>query len=193
MKPTYRILRVGSPRVTPCKVYTLKEAEAEALRLAGVEPGETFEIYQCLGLARTSVPSVFWNDGCEPAAPEPHAVERYPTTPLPEGFDRWECRGFGWKPGRKVTYTIAYLPGDFWGSAMADRIPDGHQNYEYWEAVKAEPGYRMLEAGERIEEGDEFLVAGSDNGWLKHQVNIERPWYPEIYYATRRPINNSKP
>ena len=136
MKPYYRILRVGHSRVTPCKVYTLKEAEAEALRLAGVEPGETFEILKVLGLARTTEPSIFWNDGVEPPSPG-------------KGQE-------GWDPSPAPT---------------------------------AEPSYRMLEAGERIEEGDEFLVAGSNNQWLKRQLNLGQPWYPELYAATRRPIN----
>ena len=123
MKPYYNILRIDGGREPKVKHATLEGAQAEALRLAGQHPGSAFEILQCLAIAQTSQPALFWNDGCEPAAPT----------------------------------------------------------------------YRMLEAGEVIEEGDEFLVAGSDNGWLKRQLNIGQPWHPELYSATRRPINNSKP
>lgn len=136
MKPYYRILRLNHGRAPTVQHATLKEAETEALRLAGQHPGETFEILQCLGIARTTAPSIFWNDGVEPPSPG-------------KGQE-------GWDPSPAPT---------------------------------AEPSYRMLEAGERIEEGDEFLVAGSNNQWLKRQLNLGQPWYPELYAATRRPIN----
>lgn len=136
MKPYYRILRLNHGRAPTVQHATLKEAETEALRLAGQHPGETFEILECLGIARTTTPSIFWNDGVEPPSPG-------------KGQE-------GWDPSPAPT---------------------------------AEPSYRMLEAGERVEEGDEFLVAGSNNQWLKRQLNLGQPWYPELYAATRRPIN----
>lgn len=124
MKPYYRILRLNHGRAPTVQHATLKEAETEALRLAGQHPGETFEILQVLGIARTTDPAIFWNDTVEPP-------------------------------------------------------------------IKKPASYRMLEAGERIEEGDEFLVAGSDNQWLERQLNLGQPWYPELYAATRRPTTNT--
>lgn len=126
MKPYYRILRLDHGRAPTVQHATLKEAETEALWLAGQHPGEAFEILQVLGVARTTMPSVFWNDGVEP-----------PTE----------------KPAR----------------------------------------YRMLEAGERIEEGDEVF---EDGKWIPRQIlgavySLEPKGY---HYPHRRPIaNTSKP
>ena len=137
MKPYYRILRLNHGRAPTVQHATLEEAETEALRLAGQHPGEIFEILQVLGTARTTVPSIFWNDGVDPPAPG-------------KGQEGWDPR--------------------------------------------PAPSYRMLKAGERIEEGDEFLVAGSNNQWLERRVTLGQLWYPELYAATRRPIaNTSKP
>jgi hypothetical protein len=255
MTSYYRILRLNHGRAPTVQHATLKEAETEALRLAGQHPGVTFEILKVIGTARTTTPSIFWNDEVEPPA-------RYPAAPLPEGFDRWECRGFGWDPGVPVTYTTGWgFTKDRWiwqTSADIDRVPNGtdtseyweavkdesrypttplpagfdrwecrgygwnakdavfttgyagedpnwdtyhstrdtgtYPSLEYWEAVEDEPTYRMLKAGERMEEGDEFLVAGSNNQWLKRQLDLGVPWHPQDYTATRRPIaNTSKP
>lgn len=64
----FRVYRVNDrgPRV---KHATLAEAAAEAKRLAGQHPGESFEILACYGIARCSDPSVFWNDGIDPSDP----------------------------------------------------------------------------------------------------------------------------
>ena len=124
MKPYYRILRLNHGRAPTVQHATLKEAETEALRLADQHPGETFEILECLGIARTTAPSIFWNDGVEPPSPG-------------KGQE-------GWDPSPAPT---------------------------------AEPSYRMLEAGERIEEGDEFrhLACGSSS-----RPRELAPWEPVL-------------
>ena len=174
MKPYYRILRLNHGRAPTVQHATLKEAETEALRLAGQHPGVTFEILECLGIARTTTPSIFWNDGVElPAAP----AERYPTTPLPEGFDRWECRGFGWAAGGAI-YTTGYAgPSPNWDRVYSTGESARYPRLEYWEAVKDEPSYRMLEAGERIEEGDEFRHSACGSSSRPREL---APWEPVL-------------
>lgn len=71
MKPYYRILRLNHGRAPTVQHATLKEAETEALRLAGQHPGVTFEILKVIGTARTTTPSIFWNDEVEPPIEEP--------------------------------------------------------------------------------------------------------------------------
>ena len=71
MKPYYRILRLNHGRAPTVQHATLKEAETEALRLAGQHPGEIFEILKVLGTARATTPSIFWNDGVEPPIEKP--------------------------------------------------------------------------------------------------------------------------
>lgn len=115
MKPHYRILRLNHGRAPTVQHATLKEAETEALRLAGQHPGETFEILQCLGIARTTEPAVFWNDGVEPPAPG-------------KGQEGWDPR------------------------------------------PAPESGYRILEPGEVIEEGDEFFTG--DYKWIAWTYSI---------------------
>jgi hypothetical protein len=176
MKPYYRILRIGGGREPKVKHATLKEAEAEALRLAGQHPGSAFEILQCLAVAQTSQPALFWNDGCAPAAPVVVEPALYPTTPLPEGFDRWECRGFGWEPGREIAcYTVRFFNDQYWAIPISGRRPDGQEDYEYWEAVVEQPTYRMLEAGEVIEEGDEFRSRKFSDWDTPRELH---PWKP---------------
>ena len=65
MKPYYYVYRVNDrgPRI---KHATIKEAHAEAMRLAGQHPGESFEILQCLATVRTTNPQAFWMDGVRP-------------------------------------------------------------------------------------------------------------------------------
>lgn len=129
MKPYYRILRLNHGRAPTVQHATLKEAETEALRLAGQHPGETFEILECLGIARTTTPSIFWNDGVEPPV----------------------------KRKRDETPVFSSLDFD-------DDEP-------------APPAYRMLEPGERIEEGDEFrhLACGSSS-----RPRELAPWEPVL-------------
>lgn len=279
MKPYYRILRLNHGRAPTVQHATLKDAETEALRLAGQHPGETFEILKVLGLARTTEPSIFWNDGVEPPAPtvdpgegyrslEPRevvelgdefwiehraewvpfswsacgselasksigrrklpapaadpseryrllapgekilegdeflvassgrwekcsgisiggeadpragvsfrrkiAADHYPITPLPEGFDKWVCRGKGWPVPADAVWCSRWTDDSdkppCWESAAlvgpeARGWPDGGRaDLEYWEAVKDEPGYRMLEFGEQVLPGDEFFRTSS--------------------------------
>ena len=196
MTSYYRILRLNHGRAPTVQHATLKEAETEALRLAGQHPGEIFEILKVLGTARTTTPSIFWNDGVEPPASEP--LERYPTTPLPEGFDRWECRGFGWAAGSAIFTTGYAEPSPNWDRVYSTGDAGGYPRLEYWEAVKDEPTYRMLEAGERIEAGDEFQhFALGSNGMSRDLA----PWEPVLVMSVgaslfrnnvghyRRPIN----
>lgn len=62
MKPYYYIYKHGDqgPRVRHSDLPT---AQNEAERLAAKEPGQCFEILQCLGYASTSKVSTFWMDG----------------------------------------------------------------------------------------------------------------------------------
>ena len=180
MKPYYRILRLNHGRAPTVQHATLKEAETEALRLAGQHPGETFEILVCLGIARTTTPSIFWNDTVEnPDGGTPAATPetRYPTTQLPEGFDRWECRGFGWGADGAIFTTGYAEPVPNWDRVYSRGDTGAYPRLEYWEAVKDEPAYRMLEAGERIEEGDEFrhLACGSSS-----RPRELAPWEPVL-------------
>jgi hypothetical protein len=47
--------------------------------------------------------------------------------------------------------------------------------------------HRLLEVGETIQEGDEYLVFGTDYDWRVRQLNIGCPW--DTYLAaTRRPL-----
>ena len=69
MKPYFYVQRVGD-RPATVKHPTLESAHKESLRLAGQHPGATFEILQCVGITRTTEPSTFWNDGCDPTAEE---------------------------------------------------------------------------------------------------------------------------
>jgi len=72
MKPYYYVARVGGSPPT-VKHDTLELARGEAMRLAAKHPGESFEILQCMGVARCSEPSVFWVDGVTP----PHVCAPY--------------------------------------------------------------------------------------------------------------------
>ena len=65
MKPYYYIYRVGYGKPT-IKHQTLALAHAEAMRLAGQHPGETFELLECLGIVQTTTPQAFWMDGVTP-------------------------------------------------------------------------------------------------------------------------------
>ena len=53
----------GIPTV---KHDSLEIAQGEAERLAAKQPGQTFEILRCVGIAQTSKASTFWMDGEEP-------------------------------------------------------------------------------------------------------------------------------
>ena len=76
MKPYYYIFRVGGshPRGKRgnVKYLTMQEADAEAMRLAGQHPGDTFEILKCIGIVRATTPQAFWMDGVIPP-PSPTA------------------------------------------------------------------------------------------------------------------------
>ena len=62
MKPYYYVYKHGDsgPRVRHSDLPT---AQNEAERLAAKEPGQCFEILQCLGYASTSKAATFWMDG----------------------------------------------------------------------------------------------------------------------------------
>ena len=64
----YRVLRLGgiNSRIAPVEYKTLKGVRAEAERLAGRHPGDSFEVVKCIGVARCTKPTVFWNDGIDP-------------------------------------------------------------------------------------------------------------------------------
>lgn len=250
MKPHYRILRLNHGRAPTVQHATLKEAETEALRLAGQHPGETFEILKVLGLARTTEPSIFWNDAVENpdgGTPDPGegyrwlvagdvieagdqyrladdwgtfdpavygwsygvpdaggraiyghcrrklpAPEHYPTTPLPEGFDRWVCRGEAWASEGGVVYTFFDLYDRTWfnGDCSVPEATAAYPNIEYWEAVKDEPTYRMLEPGEVIEAGDEWKTA--KGGWTRAKHSIGALVATHARHRIRRPLNKKQ-
>ena len=48
------------------RLNQIKIAQAEAERLAAKEPGECFEILQCIAITRCTEASTFWMDGEEP-------------------------------------------------------------------------------------------------------------------------------
>jgi hypothetical protein len=68
MKPYYYVFKSsGHP---PSKRHgSLHSAHVEALRLAALHPGSSFEILKCLGIAQTASPSTFWMDGINPYQP----------------------------------------------------------------------------------------------------------------------------
>lgn len=131
MTPQYRILRTGPNGRAPTVLHpTLRSAADEALRLAGQHPGDTFEILQIVGVARTSEPSIFWNDGFGPPedaggghfhfqdcdgneVPLVADVQCEPETPrrnleagerIREGDEVWVSEDDGW---------MTYLPGAY--------------------------------------------------------------------------------
>lgn len=61
MKPYYYVFRVngGPPRI---KHPTLESARTEVIRLATQQPGNSFEILQCLASTITFGPQTFWLD-----------------------------------------------------------------------------------------------------------------------------------
>ena len=115
MKPYYYVYKHGAsgPSV---KHATLKIAQDEAERLAAKEPGECFEILQCVGYSSTAKASTFWMDGAEP-----------------------------------------------------EILPD----------------YRMLQDGDSIREGDEYLSAGE---WHKKEYGFGQPFSLVTYVPHRRPL-----
>lgn len=79
--------------------------------------------------------------------------------PVPEGFDRWEYRGWGWKTDKYLDVIVTRKRGH--SHVQTYGRPYGDEEYEYWEAVKdpAPPkkpvGYRLLGPDDEIREGDE--------------------------------------
>lgn len=65
MKPYYYTSHTKGdwPRV---RHVTLESARDEAMKLAGENPGENFEILACIGITLTTTPSTFWMDGVTP-------------------------------------------------------------------------------------------------------------------------------
>ncbi len=183
-------IRTGSP-LPP--IPGVQEAEAPSLetRLSLLES----RIAALESAARSAVSSETAADP-EPVAPE------YPTTPLPAGYDRWVCRGTGWKPGVRAVYTTRYpsIHGTF-NTAASEMVPLGYDTLEYWEAVKdAVPGstpthYRLLSEGEVIREGDEYLEdlsieIGVHDLWLPVEVSLGHPFDPATNAPTRRRISS---
>ena len=70
MKPYYYVFRVGGshPKI---KHMTLESAHDESIRPAAQPPGDSFEILQCLGVTRITMPETFWMSGINPAKHEP--------------------------------------------------------------------------------------------------------------------------
>lgn len=83
--------------------------------------------------------------------------------PVPEGYDRWEVRGYGWNPGRQVKYAIFNQDG--WKLYTLDYLPPaGSRSLCYAEAVKlAVPvvGHTYF-----TREGRQAVVKGNINNQL---------------------------
>ena len=93
MKPYYYVYKHGAsgPSV---KHATLKIAQDEAERLAAKEPGECFEILQCVGYSSTAKASTFWMDGAEP-----EEKPRYRMLEAGDSYqngDEWYSEEAGW-------------------------------------------------------------------------------------------------
>ena len=57
-----------------------------------------------------------------------------PFPPVPEGYDRWEYRGVGWKSAEKTIY--AFKSGGYRGWIVLEGSAEGHDRIHYIEAVK---------------------------------------------------------
>lgn len=184
MKPFYRVLRTDGRAAV--QLATLKEAETEALRLAGQHPGETFEILRCVGVARTTEPSVFWHDGEGPAAEPPNPGEGHRLLTEGEVIRDGDEEANGPEGG---------------GWSKANGIGDTYLAAN-WYPVRR-PLYRMLEAGEVIHRGDEYRFRPF--GILDQTKREDCPWGPvhpeaigERLIASnvghyRRPLETSSP
>lgn len=58
-----------------------------------------------------------------------------PFPPVPAGYDRWEYRGMGWNPGRRVRYEFLLKTGE-WTDDPTICQPTGAPPLHYIEAVK---------------------------------------------------------
>ena len=111
-----------------------------------------------------------------------------PPFDLPEGYDRWVCRGFGWK-AEQVKYVI-------WSNKKWDRCAfpyhsdaNGISDLEYWEAVKDGPVYRDLVPGEIIRPGDEwFDDSGSPACWKLRDPIWKEKYTPGHHTPHRRKL-----
>lgn len=93
------------------------------------------------------------------ATPAADETEEYPTTPLPAGYDKWVCRGQGWKSEDKVWWTARNATyGDPFCTCPSRGSTSGFCDLEYWEAVRTRPRYRLLVSGEVIRDGDEAYI-----------------------------------
>lgn len=112
---------------------------------------------------------------------------RYPTTPLPEGFDRWECRGLAWEPGRRVVYTVINVDSLETWPVASEGTPRGFDNLEYWEAVKDGPVLAVGKTREAVKDGLVLAVGktyklrnGDAVTITKHQPDSEWLWRGDL-------------
>lgn len=135
--------------------------------------------------------------------PEP---ARYPATPLPEGFDRWECRGTCWvipssavwcsrwteASGKTASWEQEALVGPK-GRGWHD---GGRADLEYWEAVKdgppKPPTYRLLNPGEIIRETDEVYIRRGAWVWeaMGEDLATGLPFDPSWQQPMRRLVKS---
>ena len=187
MKPYYHVYRTDETRGPKVKHPTLQSAQTEAERVANQHPGSTFVILKAVAVVRCTVASTFWMDGEAPPGPvEPAPSDHYPPFDLPEGYDRWVCRGLEWK-AQKVFYVITEN-GKWYdcrgpGKADANGVPD----YEYWEAVKdtTEEPYRSLGLNETLQKGDQLM---SNGHWIPAVDSIGLELGKSEFPAARRPL-----
>lgn len=65
MKPYYYVYDTKHKEIVG-RHYDLRDAKMNAEDLAGICPGDSFEILQCLGISQVSKERTFWVDGVAP-------------------------------------------------------------------------------------------------------------------------------
>lgn len=123
-------------------------------------------------------------------------VPVYPTTPLPDGYDKWVCRGTGWK-SEDVVWFVARNVGydDPFGARPERGTTSGYSSLEYWEAVREHPRYRLLVPGEVIRYGDEGLAEHSSicdipDTWAAACDSLGDTYDPDRHTVFRRAITD---
>jgi hypothetical protein len=82
-----------------------------------------------------------------------------PLPPVPEGYDRWEYRGIGWKPDHFVCYGFCPELSNRWRSRGGKSLPDGSYDTHYIEAVKDEQLHAPGDLSEWWETGEPVQLA----------------------------------
>lgn len=78
--------------------------------------------------------------------------------PLPEGYDRWVDRGWGWHSGRSAMYAICGLEDKTWSAVDSPSRSMAAESYFYIEAVKDTPRVAVKVVDHDLKRGDEVRV-----------------------------------